>query len=289
MIKPMLCKLTEEAFKSPNYIWEPKLDGARIITVIKDGKARLFGRSGTEKTQLFPDIKFDVARDCILDGELLSGTGFNDLQHRVNRVNGIGRAMQEHPARYSVFDILELVMREHLELVNVNLRGVPLMNRKEILKLTVKQTDNVSLTEWVDDGVALFEAMKANQFEGVVGKSKTGFYTENKREWLKVKCWQNDNFLAVGYTAGTGWRISSFGALVLTDAKGTYVGQVGTGFTDHDISNLMDYFIPSTSCPPWSKQVGEPVTWFLPFLVKVRYLEKTNDGMLRFPAFKGCV
>ena len=49
MIKPMLCKLTDKPFNDPNYIWEPKLDGARIITVIHGKDIKMFGRSGLEQ------------------------------------------------------------------------------------------------------------------------------------------------------------------------------------------------------------------------------------------------
>lgn len=283
--KPMLCKLgTEDDLKNfssgkcGKWLFEPKLDGARIIAVIRDGHVRLWGRSGIEKTHLFPDLKFDVKSDCVLDGEVLSGNTFNDLQHRINRVNGISENIKQYPARYSVFDIVASG--------DTPIARFPLLTRKEMLRGVVNETDNVKLTEWSDDGVKLFDLMKANQLEGVVGKAKDGLYHENKREWLKVKCWQEGEFLAVGYTAGTGARASTFGALVLCDIKGNYVGAVGTGFTDIMIRQLMRMFIPGPC--RWAKE-PEPAKWILPFSIKVKYLEYTNGGQLRFPAFKGVV
>lgn len=280
MIKPMLCKLgTEEELKNLsniNWIFEPKLDGARIIAVVNSGAVRLFGRSGSEKTKLFPDLKIETHGDCILDGEVVSGNSFNDLQHRVNRQNGIAQAIQDYPARFSVFDILECQ--------GVNVRNAVLAARKEFLRQMLTETDNVKMTSSARDGVALFELMKANSLEGVVGKSLTGLYHENSREWLKVKCWQEAAFVAVGYTAGTGWRTSTFGALVLADPQGNYVGSVGTGFNAEDIRNLVKMFSAGT-CP--FPREPEPAKWIKPFPVKIKFLEKTNQGQLRFPVFKG--
>jgi bifunctional non-homologous end joining protein LigD len=280
--EPMLCKLADKPFSDPGYIWEPKLDGARIIATVLDGKVRLFGRSGAEKTHLFPDLKIQTACDCVLDGEVVSGDSFNALQHRVNRVNGITQAIKDYPAKYSVFDILQLG--------SLSIAGFPLSNRKEVLKTIVIETENVNLTPSVTDGVKLFEVMKQNHLEGVVGKDLKGQYHEGKREWLKVKCWQEGMFLAVGYTQGTGWRASTFGALVLADAKVNYVGSVGTGFTNEVIKDLMKLFKSGNNPFAWSApHPTEPVSWVKPFPVKVKYLEVTADGMLRFPAFKGVV
>lgn len=274
-IKPMLCRHEDKAFNDPNYLWEPKMDGARIITVVKGGQVRLFSRSGKEKTDMYPDLKIETSTDAILDGEVEAGANFNDLQHRLSLQSGVDEATKEYPARYSVFDVLEVG--------DVNLRNVPLLARKEVLVATLTETDNVKITKYVDDGVGLFDLMKKNALEGVIGKNKNGIYREDKRDWIKVKTWQNGTFIAVGYTAGTGWRKDTFGALVLAGKNG-YVGQVGTGFDNADLKSIMAMFSPGV-CPFPKEPL--PATWIKPFAVKIRYLEFTNDGVLRFPSFKG--
>jgi len=282
-IKPMLCKLgTESELKvnDPDWIWEPKYDGARITAETNGAQVKLFGRSGREKTRLFTELKIQTVKDTpvILDGEITSGTSFNDLQHRINRTNGIAQATIDYPAKFNVFDIIEVG--------GADIRHLPLLRRKDILKTVLIETDNVKIGSHVTDGVALFDLIKTNGLEGVVGKNLNGRYCDNKREWLKVKCWKMGTFMAVGYTAGTGWRESSFGALILADTNRMYVGQVGTGFTDEMIRNLMYIFSPAPCVFP-----KEPIkaTWIKPFPVKIKYLEYTNDGMLRFPSFKGVV
>jgi bifunctional non-homologous end joining protein LigD len=287
-VKPMLCKLQMESdlpilTSTKNYIFEPKLDGTRMITVVHNGEVRMWARSGIERTNLFPDLKFACTKDCVLDGEVISGNSFNNIQHRANRVNGIEQAVKDYPAKYVVFDIISLE--------GTSLYNQPLMTRKAILTLVCLETDNVKPIQYVDDGVALFNAMKANQLEGVVGKTKTGFYYENKREWVKVKCWQDSQFAVVGYTQGTGWRASTFGALVLADTNGFFVGEVGTGFTEAAIKSIFAMMAPNIQLvPPMpTLKVPEKVTWVKPFMVNVRFLEKTNQGQLRFPAYKGIV
>jgi bifunctional non-homologous end joining protein LigD len=167
------------------------------------------------------------------------------------------------------------------------------MDRKGILTNVLVPTENVSATKWVDDGVALFELMKQNNLEGVVGKDKIGLYHENKREWKKVKCWQEGAFVAVGYTPGTGWRASTFGALVLADTNGNYVGEVGTGFTEGDIRKLFLSFktypgLQGMTGKNW-KMAPKQTTYIMSFPVKIKYLEFSNEGILRFPVFKGVV
>lgn len=279
MIKPMLCKECTKPFDDPNYQWELKYDGIRALATVSDTGYSLQARSGSDKTRLFPELDLKTKRSAILDGEIVCDTNgkseFNNIQRRANRLNGIRWAVDNFPATYKVFDVLEVM--------GSNLRYIPLAKRREILEAVLIPSQNVKLSPVFDGGVALFEQAKAEHLEGIIGKSRLGSYQEGKREWLKIKVWQEDNFLVVGYTDGTGWRSTSFGALVLSDMKGNYVGQVGTGFNDADISELCQKFTPGVI--PFARE-PEAATWVKPFGVKVRYLEYTEAGVLRFPSFK---
>lgn len=277
MIKPMLAKVELAPSDDTNYIWERKYDGARMIAIVDGKTVRLFARSGLEKTGLFPELRIETKLPkTILDGEVISGEGFNGIQHRINRQNGVSIAAKAYPAEYHIFDMLEAD--------GINIEKQPLARRKTLLKANLVETDNVILAPFSDKGTELFKLAREKQWEGVVGKSRTGSYLQGKRTWLKVKIWQMGTFLVVGYTQGTGWRESTFGALVLSDARGYYVGSVGTGFDDGDIQQIKAMFSP-TVCP--FPREPEPATWIKPFPVKIRFMELTNDGMLRFPSFKG--
>ena len=133
--------------------------------------------------------------------------------------------------------------------------------------------------------------------EGIVGKNLNGRYQQDAREWVKVKLNKLDIFVVCGYTAGTGWRASTFGALVLgkmTASGMEFVGEVGTGFNDRDIDEIFTAMrlLQTNSCPfsnnPYTNG-GQPM-WVTPNIcIIVRYLEFTNSGLLRFPAYKGIV
>ena len=279
MIKPMLCKLQDKPFNSERVIWEPKYDGVRILAKVDAAGYKLQARSGADKTNLFPELKLASRLPAVFDGEIVAMSGkFNGIQHRANRINGIANAVDQHPVIYKIFDILELD--------GVDMTATSLENRKGILTRVLTSSENVSESKYTHDGVQLFDWAKENQQEGIVGKSLAGRYMAGKREWLKVKCWQEEEFLVVGFTKGTGWRASTFGALVLSDNKGNYVGSVGTGFDNAEIERLCERFMEGT-CP--FPREPEQATWVQPFAVKVKFLEKTSDGMLRFPSYKGVV
>ncbi len=296
IIKPMLCHdaapdtvSSIPAFTDPDYIWEPKYDGARIIAYVNwDGDTtRLFSRSGKEKTMLFPDLNIHTKVPCVLDGEVVSNN-FNSIQHRINRQSGVNMAARQFPAAYKVFDILQVELGQK----QFCLYTAPLYKRKEALAEILIPESNVNLTEYTDKGLELFQRIEDSGGEGVIGKKINGMYLPNKREWLKVKTWQYGNFVVIGYTPGTGWRSSTFGSLVLakhTPDKGLqYVGEVGTGFRETDIKSIMGMLLPASN-PALQAPITGGATWVKPFTVLVRYLEYTNDGRLRFPSYKGVV
>lgn len=288
MIKPMLAHLEPKAFNSPSYIWETKHDGIRAIVKVDGSKYSIQSRSGKDKTAMFPELKFNAPRPIILDGELVSRGIFQNIQHRLGRVSNISAAVDNYPATYKAFDILDLD--------NVDLAYSLLLDRKELLQTNLSITENVEIGEYTEDGIALFGEIKKladislakngtlGGHEGVVGKCLDGVYEQGVRRWIKVKMWQYGTFVVVGYTEGTGWRKSTFGALVLGDFYGKYVGSVGTGFDVPELERLKSMFVPAF-CP--FAPIPEPATWVRPFEIKIQYLELTNDGRVRFPSYKG--
>ncbi|GAI98086.1 unnamed protein product [marine sediment metagenome] len=230
MIKPMKCRDYPKPFSDPNYIWEPKYDGARILAQVNGTGYQLRARSGSDKTKQFPELEFKTRSPCILDGEVVwagdpEGMHFSYIQRRINRQNNIQQVQENFPGVFEVFDIIE----EDMNGIGINLRRVPLGERKTILENILIPSSNVLLAPYYSNGQQLFDMAKENEREGIIGKYLNAGYSEGKREWLKVKVWQEGDFLVVGYTEGTGWRVSTFGALILSDLKGNHVGAVGTG------------------------------------------------------------
>lgn len=289
-IKPMLARLEAKPWNNPEWIWETKYDGVRAIVDTKTGIIQ--SRSGKDKTANFPEIKPRTVKPAILDGEIVAyangKTDFNTIQHR-GTSSDIQFRMSEYPAQYEVFDVLDVD--------GTNVTGYPLSDRKKLLAALLVPDQWVHLAAYSQDGEALFASAVANKLEGVIGKKLNQSYRQDAREWVKVKLSQVDNLFVCGYTQGTGWRAPTFGALVVGKLQGTsmiHVGEVGTGFNDRDIDEIYTELrlTINNQCPfgtnPYTN--GNQPTWVIPAMeIVVRYLEYTNDGKLRFPAFKGVV
>jgi len=300
-IKPMLATgASVPTVNDPDMLWEIKHDGIRILPHVRRlGDHYLQARSGTDKTATFPELHLETKVPAILDSEVVSATGlrFQDsIQKRMNRIRNITEFAKSYPAKLIVFDILEVD--------GENIEHLSLLLRKQYLADTLVETDNVELGTYTEDALDLWRNVIIPQsLEGMVGKDKYSHYARNARHWLKVKTWQRsygkdstgETFLIVGYTKGTGWRESTFGALEIArleaDGALTYVGEAGTGMNQDEtgpksIAGLVSMFSPA-ACP-WSKEPLQ-ATWVKPFAVYIQYLEYSNNGMMRFPSFKGVV
>ena len=70
--KPMLA-VSGQPFDSPDWIFEPKIDGTRSIALVSSGTAHLYNRRGFEITYRYPELEKALAGSCcscILDGEI---------------------------------------------------------------------------------------------------------------------------------------------------------------------------------------------------------------------------
>ena len=124
----------------------------------------------------------------------------------------------------------------------------PLHKRQSWLNVALKKGKAFRVSEAITDGVALFEATKKMDLEGIMAKDKNAPYSIGQRSdaWLKVKHRTNAICFIAGYTAGKGDRSALFGALHLLktneDGTLTYMGKVGTGFDSDKMKKLFKQF-----------------------------------------------
>jgi bifunctional non-homologous end joining protein LigD len=156
----------------------------------------------------------------------------------------------------------------------------------------------VRLSGVFDDGDALLEAARAQGLEGVMAKRAASAYEQRRsRNWLKVKVRPEQEFVVVGYTKGQGRR-TRLGSLVLgvQDTGGLrWVGNVGTGFTEQTLDDLLERLrplerqdSPLAEIPKMPRVRKADVVWVEPELVvQVDFAEWTHDGHLRAPSFLG--
>jgi bifunctional non-homologous end joining protein LigD len=71
----MLPTRAEKAFDSPDYIFELKFDGVRMLAYCGNGGARLVNRRGRGRTDVYTEIAAELSglkRDAVLDGEIVA-------------------------------------------------------------------------------------------------------------------------------------------------------------------------------------------------------------------------
>src|SRR5207248_5813554 len=232
----------QQAPKGPGWLFEVKWDGFRALARVTQGVAKLARRQGNDLTQRFATVAKEIPKavktpDCVLDGEVCA----LDEQGR----SSFSLMQQGKPGTaivYFVFDLLEL---EGESLVDRPLTE----RRKQLEKLLDRRNRTVRLSEAFDDGEALLEAAKQQRLEGIMAKRADSRYAVGRRtrDWLKVKTHGRQEFLIAGYTKGQGRRAGRFGSLVLAVRKGrelVYAGDVGTGFKERDIDELLARFKP---------------------------------------------
>jgi hypothetical protein len=75
-------------FSHNDFIYEPKIDGHRLIYTQQSGRIRLYTHHNNECTQQYPELHLPFADDVILDGEVAcvdSMTGVSDFESNMSR------------------------------------------------------------------------------------------------------------------------------------------------------------------------------------------------------------
>jgi bifunctional non-homologous end joining protein LigD len=294
-MKPMLAYPGSFPPPGKDWLFEPKLDGFRTMGLIENGKIKLLSRNGIDVTQNYADLLPALVKQpvttAIVDGEIIALDDndrpcFQCLQQYLKATRD--KKGKEIPILYYIFDVLYLNGYE--------LNDVQLHNRKDLLNQFIEESSNVRTVAFFDkDGPTIYKSSLEKGFEGILAKLKNSIYEPGKRshDWLKIKPLLTDDFIIGGYTQGLGNRAKSFGALLLGyyDENGAlvYVGHVGSGFNDEALFDLLNKMVsirrdkcPFNVVPPQS----DSVTWVKPQLVvEVKYLQWTQDGLLRAPVF----
>jgi bifunctional non-homologous end joining protein LigD len=175
-IEPIIPVDRPTAWNDADWLWEPKHDGFRGLVyitpegcTIRSKRGHTFKRFGALAGPLCEVI---AARTAILDGEVLAV----DAEGRpefMGLLRGAGRLV------YAAFDLLWLDGRD--------LRGLPLTRRKRHLESVLPyEHPQVFRSMAVEEhGLALFEAVKRLDLEGVVAKRKADQYGPASA-WYKV-------------------------------------------------------------------------------------------------------
>ena len=325
-IEPMLASLANGAFDDPAWLFEIKWDGYRVEAVVRDGRVSLHTRNGKDAATYFPGLlsppDWIAAREAVVDGEVvaLDPDGMPDfglLQERLGVRFGGGRpgyrrdgaargrgpeadpgtgtatAGAEPPAPlvYQAFDLLYL---DGLSLV-----GVPLEERKRVLRSVLRESPHVRFATHVEGaGVAFLAAAAERGLEGVMAKQRTSLYEPGRRvtTWLKLKNRPEQEFVVGGYLPGEG-NARDLGSVVVgyyEDGALRYAGRVGSGFDGPTRARLRKLLDAAARSDPAFSPAPPPgpdlrgVVWAEPAIViRVAFSNWTRDEVIRQPSFKG--
>ncbi len=255
------------------YAAEWKWDGIRVQLAARNGRGRIFSRTGDEIGLAFPDIAELLTFDAVLDGELLvkrdgEVASFNDLQQRLGRKKVSAKMLQTHPAHVRLYDIL--IDGDE------DVRGLTYEDRRARLEAWYERvapqrmdlSDRVAFDDW-SALAALRDGARAGGIEGLMLKRRDSAYLAGrpKGPWFK---WKRDALVAdcvvmyaqrghgrrssfySDYTFGC-WRPAEDGGLELVP-----VGKAYFGFTDDELiqldrwvrNNTIDRYGPVRSVTP---------------------------------------
>jgi len=278
-----------EKLSSIVWAFEGKWDGYRLLVDADHGKLELRSRSGRDVTAEYPQLEAlaaDLAdHHVILDGEVvaLDESGVPSFEEMQNRA-------RSSRVEFWAFDILALDGRSLLR--------AKYSDRRKILEALAQGGGLIVPEQLPGDGRTALEYARERRWEGVVAKKRDSTYQPGRRSqsWIKDKLWRTQEVVIGGWRAGEGGRTSGIGALLVgvpEDDGLHFAGRVGTGFTDKMLGDLKKTLAPlRTDESPFAARFTGPdakgVTYVTPTLVgEVRYSERTSDGRLRQPSWRG--
>jgi bifunctional non-homologous end joining protein LigD len=261
---PMAATLTQERFTGPEWIFERKLDGIRLLAFKRGRDVRLYSRN--RLLQNIPAIREAIdrlpVREAIFDGEV-----------------------EWDQTAYHVFDLMWLD--------GFDLRARSLVDRlAELRKIPLDPP--LYRVEPLDDPLPWERACNEG-WEGVIAKRRDSLY-EHRRSphWLKMKCEATEELVVGGFTDPRGTRVG-LGALLVGYFEGddfVFAGKVGTGFDTKlllELRRRLDALeLPKS---PFTRATGLPrigAHWTRPQIaVQVAFIEWTTHGKLRHPRLIG--
>jgi len=260
-VEPMAATLTQDRFTGPEWIFERKFDGIRLLAFKQGTDIRLLSRNRLPKH--IPAIVEAIAslpvEDVILDGEVTWG-----------ETAGVA---------FHVFDILWLNGRDVTMLA--------LDTRRELLGELPLPPPLQRVTAL--DELRPWERACREGWEGVIAKRRDSSYEPRRsKHWLKMKCEASQPFVVGGFTDPQGGRVGLGALLVGYFAGGDFVfaGKVGTGFDTKLLLELraqLDALAIDAS--PFTRAVGLPrlrAHWVRPeIVVEVAFIEWTVHDKLR--------
>jgi bifunctional non-homologous end joining protein LigD len=294
--KPQLATLADTAPPGDDWSYEIKFDGYRVLMRIDHRTAKnpvqVYTRAGNDWSAKFSKQVGALAQ-LDLDSGWLDGEAVVLDRHDVPNFQALQNAFDANRPQDIVIYLFDLPF-----LNGYDLRGVPLVQRRAILRALLEGTDDPILRFSEDFAFSADDLLKSAcdmALEGIIGKRRDSHYTSARAStWIKLKCRRRQEFVIGGYTEPAGSR-AAFGALLLGvyDGKGKlhYAGRVGTGFdatllraVKKELDKREQSRMPFAVTP--RERSRTPVHWVKPELVcECNFAEWTDERIVRQASF----
>ncbi len=290
VIAPMLASTGDAVFNDPDWIYELKWDGYRVLAHIFEGNVMLQSRNGVNFNDKFPILVQELENlgsEAVLDGEvvLLNSEGMPQFGELQNYPESRGTLC------YYVFDMLFLNGHSMLNL--------PLVDRKSLIPVLLEGFDSCRYCDHIEVlGTALYDKAVKAGLEGIMAKLGASEYSPGIRteNWLKIKSVQHMEATICGYTDAVNGGLD-FGSLILgvpVEGQLKYIGNCGSGISAGERQQMLTSFQPyKNDINPFGKKLalkGRHPNWLQPVLqCEVAYSEFTRNGYLRNPVFKNMI
>jgi bifunctional non-homologous end joining protein LigD len=281
-IEPALATSIERVPQGERWIHEIKFDGYRIQLHIANEDVKVFTRRGKDWTRRFRKIAHDAfligVSSAIIDGEVVVpvADGTTDFSVLQNELKGKS-------------DKIAMVAFDLLYLNGHDLRKLPLVERKTLLKKLIAKTAVQFSESFEVDGPEMFKHACGVGLEGIVSKVRDSRYSSGRgNDWVKKTCAQRETLPIAGFAM----KENKFDGLYLGRLKGAdlvYAGKVDHGFdgaSAKDLQTRLKSLVRKTQ--PYAKRIAHRGIWVEPsLLAEIEYRAKSAEGKVRHPFFKG--
>jgi bifunctional non-homologous end joining protein LigD len=281
-IEPALASSIEKVPAGVRWVHEIKFDGYRVQVHLRDAAVKVFTRRGNDWTNRFKKVASDAwninAGSAIIDGEVVvpAADGTTDFSVLQNELKG-----RSNKIVLVVFDLLYLN--------GYDLRKVPLVERKAMLKKILGDADIQFSESFEIDGQEMFKHACGIGLEGVVSKVRdSGYVSGRGNDWVKKTCAQRETLSIAGFAL----KQNKFDGIYVGRRKGNdliYAGKIDHGFDATSAKDLQTRLKPLIRpTQPYTKKIAHKGVWVEPsLLAEVEYRAKSAEGKVRHPVCKG--
>ncbi|HEU4948226.1 MAG TPA: non-homologous end-joining DNA ligase [Kribbella sp.] len=289
----------------PDWSYEMKWDGIRVIADVTDEGCRLWSRNSRDVSGGYPELlglgsSSGLLLPAVLDGEIVTldesgAPSFGLLQRRmhVRDPRHLAQLINQVPVSVRVFDLLRYDGRWLLE--------ATYDERRALLESLELDDPFWEVPPAYSDGEKALQLSISSGLEGVVAKRRKSRYLPGKRsaDWVKVKPVSTRDVILCGWHPGEGNRAGRIGSLycgAYSEPGGELIliGKVGSGL-DFAMLELLSAELAAlevdeppfdiSSVPSTDRRAAH---WLDPLLVaEVTYSGWAADGRLRHPVWRG--